>query len=287
MSEVLTAVSHGELAAGSAPALLSHAERAAFRRGYAENGYYIFRNLVPADDLAALAGRLKEAFERAEHKGVLFTGGGRITGHLNCFPGADSRFAYETLERRGIADLVRAALPGLRGALRVGCNFNLPKSIPQHYHVDSSFLEGFVVVNVAVVDTDLVNGAIDVLPGTHKAFYPYWRFAVRRLNRLTTRLPMKRGDVLVRSSNLWHRGMPNRSASPRPMLAFTFGERHAEPLSGDPFQVDDGQITFHPNWYRPTLAGRLRERTFVAAPITYSTYRFVRSMFGKKGYSTI
>jgi ectoine hydroxylase-related dioxygenase (phytanoyl-CoA dioxygenase family) len=287
MNEIVQAVSERE---SPAPQRLSHDEREAFRRGYDENGYYIFRNLVPGDALSALRGRLSEAFERAEREGGLFAGGGRISGHLNCFPGAESRFAYEAIERRGIVDLVRACLPGLQGTLRVGCNFNLPNSVPQHYHVDSQFLDEFVVVNVAVVDTDLVNGAIDVLPGTHKQFYRYWQFAARRLNRLTTRLPLKRGDVLVRSSNLWHRGMPNRSAAPRPMLAFTFGdgERRAKPgPAADPFQVDAGKITFHPNWYRPNLAGRLRERTFVAVPITYATYRFVRSLFGTKGYGTL
>jgi len=33
------------------------------------------------------------------------------------------------------------------------------------------------------------------------------------------------------------------------------------------------------------LVGQLRERTFVAAPITYSAYRFVRSLVGNKGYA--
>lgn len=209
-------------------------------------------------------------------------GAAEIRGHLNCFPGADSRFAYDAVEQRGIVDLVRNELPSRR-ALRVGLNFNLPNSVAQHYHVDSAFLDGFIIANVAVVDTDIVNGAIDLLPGTHARFYRFWEFAVRRLDRLTTRIPMKAGDVLVRSSNVWHRGMPNRSSAPRPMLAFTFGERVAEGVTGDPFAVDGGKITFHPNWYRPNLLGRLRERTFVTAPFTYSAYRFARSLVGNKG----
>jgi hypothetical protein len=71
------------------------------------------------------------------------------------------------------------------------------------------------------------------------------------------------------------------------MLAFTFGERVAErEAPGDSFAIDGGKIAFHPNWYRPNLAGRLRERTFVTAPITYSAYRFVRSLVGTKGYGS-
>ena len=50
---------------------------------------------------------------------------------------------------------------------------------PQHYHSDGLYMEEFLICNVAVVDTDLENGAIDVLPGTNREFYKFWRYAVR------------------------------------------------------------------------------------------------------------
>src|SRR5258708_4457644 len=96
---------------------------------------------------------------------------------------------------------------------------------------------------------------------------------------------MSAGDVVIRSSAQWHRGMPNRSPNPRPMLAFTFGDKHERQLD-DPFADNDGKIAFYENWFRPTRLGRLRERTFVAAPITYASYRFVSSLFSNKGYGT-
>src|SRR5205823_11036621 len=97
----------------------------------------------------------------------------------------------------------------------------------------------------------------------------------------TCALPIS-GDVLVRVSNLWHRGMPNRSAVPRPMLAFSWEDGGS--AYEDPFQIDGGKIAFRPNWFRPTRLGRLRERLFVKAPFTYSTYRFVDSLFSNKSY---
>ena len=66
------------------------------------------------------------------------------------------------------------------------------------------------------------------------------------------------------------------------MLAFTWedgGSDHA-----DPFQLDGGKIVFRPNWFRPSRLGRLRERTFVAAPFTYSAYRIVDSLLNNKSY---
>jgi ectoine hydroxylase-related dioxygenase (phytanoyl-CoA dioxygenase family) len=254
------------------------------RQSFAEHGYLVIRGVVSKERLSELRSRMIEEFERAKRSGGLFSGGGLITGHLNSFPGEQSRFAYDALEQAGIIDVVRALSPKSLRAPNVGCNLNLPKSVPQHYHVDSAFMRDFMVLNVAVVDTDLENGAIDVLPGTHRKFYKYWRFALEKPYRLSTRLPLSQGDVLLRTSNLWHRGMPNHTAVPRPMLAFTWEEGGS--VHDDPFRVGEGKIAFHANWYRTNWLGRLRERTFVAAPFTYSAYRFVRSLFGNKGYDS-
>jgi len=255
------------------------------QRTYAEDGYVVLRNVVSREKLLELRTTLVDAFDTAKRTGGLLAGGGTISGHLNCFPGEGSRFVYEALKEHGVLELVEAITPRRFVTPSVRCNVNLPKSVAQNYHIDGAFVERFTVVNIAVMDTDLVNGAIELIPGTHKKFYKYWRFAVERPYRFAKRIPMSCGDVLVRTSSLWHRGMPNRSSAPRPMLALTFGDKHEREYA-DPFRQNDGQIAFYENWYRPTRLGRLRERTFVAAPITYASYRFVSSLFGNKGYGT-
>jgi hypothetical protein len=253
------------------------------RRFYAENGYAVLRNVISKDKLTALHDAIVGAYADLKSGGKLFNGGGGLTGHLNCLPGEASRFAYEEAIDKGVIDLLASMVPKRLGPMNVGLNYNLPKSVAQHYHVDSEWTKEFYIVNVAVVDTDLVNGAIDLVPGTHKKFYKYWRFATERPYRHAARISMKQGDVLIRGSNLWHRGMPNLSAKPRPMLAFTFGEKRRKD-DEDPFLFNQGKPLFYPNWYQPTFVGRLRERTFVAAPFTYDAYRFVRSLYGTKGY---
>ena len=79
-----------------------------------------------------------------------------------------------------------------------------------------------MIANVAVVDTVIENGAIELVPGTHKRFYKYTRFVLERRHRDGVSVPMNAGDVLIRSSNVWHRGMTNRTSVPRPMLAMTW-----------------------------------------------------------------
>jgi ectoine hydroxylase-related dioxygenase (phytanoyl-CoA dioxygenase family) len=249
------------------------------KQDFAADGYFVLRNMVSAQRLSELHTALAREFETASKSGALFSGGGLVSGHLNCFPGAGARFAYDTLQERGIIDLIQQLHPNVLRMPNVGCNFNLPGSHTQHYHIDRPFTREFMIVNVAVVDTVIENGAIDVVPGTHKRFYKYTQFVLERRHRDGVRVPINRGDVLIRSSNVWHRGMTNRTSVPRPMLAMTWEDGgNNQP---DPFSAEGGKIRFLPNWFKPTRVGRLREQLFVKVPITYSALRFARSLLDK------
>jgi ectoine hydroxylase-related dioxygenase (phytanoyl-CoA dioxygenase family) len=246
------------------------------RQAFASNGYFVLRNVVSAQRLTELHKALSREFDSASKSGALFSGGGLVSGHLNCFPGAGARFAYDTLEERGIIDLMRQLHPKVLRMPYVGCNFNLPGSHTQHYHIDRPFSRDFMIANVAVVDTGVENGAIELVPGTHQRFYKYTRFVLERRHRDGVRVPMNRGDVLIRSSNVWHRGMTNRTSVPRPMLAMTWEDGGSN--EQDPFSGEEGRIRFLPNWFKPTRVGRLREQLFVKVPVAYSALRFARSL---------
>jgi ectoine hydroxylase-related dioxygenase (phytanoyl-CoA dioxygenase family) len=255
-----------------------------FREAMDVDGYAVIRGVVSPDRLTEVAESLTAEYERLKAADEMFAGGGSLSGHLNCFPGEQTRFVLEEIQAAGIQDLVRAIRPDIADSLRATLNFNLPGSVAQHYHTDGLYTKDFLICNIAVVDTDLRNGAIDVLPGTHREFYKFWRYTYHRLWRLSTRLPLRQGDVVVRRSTVWHRGMPNFSSTPRPMMAITFGEM--DDLDADPFMLNDGKPMFFPNWYRTDKLGQLREKTFIKAPWTYSAWRFARSLYGNKGYSS-
>jgi ectoine hydroxylase-related dioxygenase (phytanoyl-CoA dioxygenase family) len=255
-----------------------------FRQSLDQEGYAVIRNVVSKDHLDEFNALLADEYARAKTTNKLFDGGGSLSGHLNCFPGEQSRFIYEDILDYGIVEVARAIDPVKAEIVRPTLNYNLPNSVAQFYHMDGLFTDPFLICNVAVVDTDLDNGAIDVLPGTNRRFYKFWRYAVERKYRLSTRLCLERGDVLLRMSTLWHRGMPNRTTVPRPMMSLTFGEQGTP--TGDPFVHNDGNVEFYPNWFKTDRLGRLRERIFVTMPWTDSTFRFARSIFSNKGYSS-
>jgi hypothetical protein len=257
---------------------------AAIKQSFAEDGFVILPGVVAKAELKTVADNLAGEFARWKKSTESFRGGGLVSGHLNCYPGEIARGVVSQLQSAGVVDLSRALFHTDPSAMRIGCNFNLPGSVPQHYHMDGLFLESFMIVNVAVVDTDLNNGAIDVVPKTHKRFYKYWEFAAGRVYKGSLRVPLSAGDVLIRTSTVWHRGMPNFSSAARPMLALTMGEKGVN--TSDPFAYNGGKIEFQTNWFNTSLLGRLRERTTVAAPITYSAYRFAHSLLSNKGYAT-
>jgi Phytanoyl-CoA dioxygenase (PhyH) len=242
---------------------------------FASEGYVTLPNVVSKSRLAALTEELRGEFHRVRRSGELFSGGGTISGHLNCFPGAPSRFVYDELEQYGVFELVRKLSPAATAMPNIGCNFNLPNSSAQNPHADGYHASPFLIVNVAPVDTDLENGAMEVTPGTHLREYKYWQYALS--GKPAIRMCVKAGDVIVRSSVLWHRGMPNRSNAVRPMLAFTW-EGGGSDLA-DPYTAHGGKITFLTNRYAQNLSGRLRERAFASLPALGSGYLFMRSLF--------
>jgi phytanoyl-CoA dioxygenase PhyH len=241
---------------------------------FARQGYVTLPNVVSKSRLAALAEELRGAYARAKANGELFSGGGTISGHLNCFPGAQSRFVYDELEQFGVFDLVRKIAPSTTRMPNIGCNLNLPNSSAQNPHADGYAATPFLIVNVVPVDTDLENGAMEVTPGTHLREYKYWQYALS--GKPALRMPASVGDVIVRSSMLWHRGMPNRSKAVRPMLAFTWEDGGSD--LADPYTAHGGKITLLTNRYAQNLSGRLRERAFASLPALGKSYLFVRSL---------
>src|SRR5882724_9106449 len=102
---------------------------------FAREGYVTLPNLVSKSRLLALTDDQRAEYARAHANGELFSGGGTISGHLNCFPGAQSRFVYDELEQYGVFDLVRKISPSTTRMPNIGCNLNLPNSSAQNSHV--------------------------------------------------------------------------------------------------------------------------------------------------------
>jgi hypothetical protein len=127
--------------------------------------------------------------------------------------------------------------PGLKNAYYSG-NTALPGRSRQPVHPDVAQLWpglevatppfGFVI-NVPVIDMTPENGSTEVWPGTHRDTtysvrdrsirIPEAVLAPHRAKRPPMQPVVPAGSVVIRDIRLWHAGMPNRTATPRPMIA--------------------------------------------------------------------
>jgi hypothetical protein len=110
------------------------------------------------------------------------------------------------------------------------CNTNMPGSDRQALHRDAPYLWPdpihpviSVVINIAPVAVDEVNGAIELWPGTHRILgstgVGEMAEAERRAVVPPVRVVTAKGDAVLRDPRLWHRGMPNLGTEPRHMIA--------------------------------------------------------------------
>lgn len=113
-------------------------------------------------------------------------------------------------------------------------NTSMPGSEYQRVHSDNASLfpehQGTLpphalVVNFPLVDFTLENGPLEIWPGTHRIPEHLRSSAViettaAKSDPLPVLLPA--GSAIVRDIRMWHRGTPNHTRTPRPMLALVY-----------------------------------------------------------------
>ena len=135
-------------------------------------------------------------------------------------------------------DLVLAVVSGLVGADGVMCQLAtdtpLVGSDYQEVHRDTQLLfpetgqetmPYQLAVNFPLVDVTPENGPIEIAPGTHMISKAE---GLRRLESGEIKLEpiyMKKGDVMVRDVRGIHRGTPNYTEVPRPMVVIGYSRR--------------------------------------------------------------
>lgn len=82
-----------------------------------------------------------------------------------------------------------------------------------------------LAVNFALCDVTDENGPFETTLGTHRMLKPD-ALAAFQCGRVTARrYPMKMGDVMIRDVRLLHRGTPNTTDEPRPMVVLGYSRR--------------------------------------------------------------
>lgn len=102
--------------------------------------------------------------------------------------------------------------------INYGGNLVLPKKGIQHFHTDGKYENEMYMVSVATEDITLSNGPTEICAGSHLKSMSFHEFFFSKKNK--QKLLMKKGQILIRKHNLWHRGTTNYSKKYRLLLSF-------------------------------------------------------------------
>jgi len=262
-----------------------------------ETGYLIVRGICDPEHLENIRGvldRTWEDFSRAPS----WIGGGRIIGHLACKLPSTRDMVFDDVL---LNPIVRHIAAGLLGAtprnLHYGGNTNLPDSVPQMFHSDvEDRTESSLVVNIPVGNVTSDNGAIELIPGTHRRQYAHDEILSLERRGDYVRAETASGDVILRYPGLLHRGTSNKSSRPRHMIGLWYAEAGSKRESETPplilgsdcsdwaeenaaalhYTIGDPTAALAPNYFPAGFRGAMMERFYRTAPDLFRSLRALR-----------
>lgn len=199
-------------------------------------GFVILVDAVPKGPLQVLRERMDRDTEELLAYCESIGGNPRERGHLQQGPPVSPEFVFADVAMNGHVNLVCNQLFEHRPRLTFyNGNTNCPGSTTQRLHMDGRHgtlapepvaPTSSVVVDIPAGPMNEANGSVQLWPGTHMVRPPEGGPSVPEeleASRKEIEGPIqpetKVGDVLIRDTRLWHRGVPNRSSRPRHMIA--------------------------------------------------------------------
>jgi hypothetical protein len=249
-------------------------------------GYTLLASCIDAKYAENAMVELLAEYESA--RPMPWRGGGKWFGHINYVPSPSNQIFREIASNSRIKKVLDHALGKDYKIVGFGGNANLPGSRYQPAHADGWLGTDFLVVNIPLGKVTENNGSTEIWPRTHQEKLTISQF--NGVPRQSVRLNSSPGDVVLRYSNLWHRGTPNRSSDVRLMLGLLVSrvyeklppitvskEQQADLVSfGLPVNAQTGsefKRGFRPNYFDPNLKGNILELTWMFAPAVFTAIR--------------
>lgn len=206
-------------------------------RALREDGIVVLEDIVDLDHIAILRDRMIEDVDRLVNRpDVTFNWN---KGNVQQAPPPFPPFLFrDVLANDLVIEVTKSILgPGMYNPFYSG-NTALPSDSRQPVHADLGQLwpnqthvhPGYgYVVNVGLVDMCPENGSTEIWPGTHldptvvlqsgDIEVDPAHLEARRAEVPPFQPTVAAGSVVIRDLRMWHAGMPNRTQTPRPMIA--------------------------------------------------------------------
>ncbi len=245
---------------------------------FEKNGFIILENFIQDKDFYSVCENLKKdtliEFEKLEKTG------GSLMGNLNVSPGYYAKIIFEKINTKEFQKIIEKISNQEFSNFDIisGGNLNFQYKYNQHFHTDSKFNNSFLIVNVVIEDIYETNGPLEILPGTQKKNLPYWKIIFKKSFKILA----KKGDLIIRTSNLWHRGTKNLSKNPRLLLAYILKDKIHNKAKSD-FD-DKKKLMISNNIFKSNIKGKIKENFYTKFSYLYKSYRLLRSFFTTKHF---
>ena len=212
---------------------------------FKDKGFIILRNFIKDDDFDSICENLKKDILIEFYK-LKKKVGGSLMGNLNVFPGSYAKIIFDKLNKKDFHNIIE--------------------------NITNKKFSDFDIISYET------NGPLELVPGTHKENIPYWKFILKKKKYKI--LLANRGDILIRTSNLWHRGTKNESKEPRLLLVFILKDKTGD-VSKFEFEGNNKPQIFN-NFFKTSIKGTIKENLYTRFSYFYLFYRLLRSFFVKK-----
>lgn len=156
-----------------------------------------------------------------------------------------------------------------------GGNINLPKSKNQFFHTDGKWEPRMLIINFATTEINNLNGPTEIIEGSHKVNYPYWKFVLKSFYQAKKKVFLKKGEFIFREHRLWHRGTENKSLKYREMIGIMFIKRKSKnKINQDP---KNNELIVSSNIFGTSFKERIKEFIFIYLKIIYFFYKILIS----------
>ncbi len=157
-----------------------------------------------------------------------------------------------------------------------GGNLVMPKKGKQNFHIDGAFNKKMYLVSIATENISLTNGPTEICVGSHNEELKYWKFFFSKKKK--KKLLLKKGQILIRKHNLWHRGTKNLSNTPRLLLSFILTPKvynnKIDPMSSN--------LEILPNFFKKNLLGKFQEFSYVYLSGLHVLFKILISLIRQK-----
>ena len=205
--------------------------------------------------------------------------GGFLTGNLDLKPSKEIVKIWEILKQLKISEIIKELTNKSLDQydIRYAGNVSLPRKGDQFYHTDGPKSTRKILIGVPIEDLNEIDGPTELVPGSHKQRISYWKFHIKKLFKKKVKLVLKRGDIFIRESYIWHKGTKNRSKKLRIIILFVLSEKSKNYVKQD--ILDD--IRFGDNMFEVSINDKVREVVSVYLPFLYFLYKVLVSFIKK------